>query len=296
MNADHLHAVLNDAVSRAGLTSDRPAAIRIGENAIFRLRPGVVARISRQGQLETARKEVAVARWLQKESVQAVRVLGEIQQPISVCGHAVTFWHELPPHENGSRVELAASLRSLHQLPVPREFELPLLAPFEGLAERIESAATFSDAERQWLRRHLDDLRAEYDRLPQGKPHSVLHGDAWPGNIVRSTGDGEILVIDLERFSVGPPEWDLLHTAISYATVGKLSHVEYAEFVDVYGLDVLDWSGYPTLRDIRELRLTLFAAQMAAENSQSTGQASHRLACLKGELGERPWKGWEAVP
>lgn len=296
MNADHLQTVLNDAASQAGLQLDGPRAIRIGENAIFRLRPGVVARISRKGQLATARKEVAVARWLQNEGVQAVQVLNEVEQPIAVQGHAVTFWRELPPHEDGTRVELAAALRSLHALPVPGDFALPHLAPFEGLAERIETAVTFSDTEKEWLRRHLASLRADYDHLPEGEPHAVLHGDAWPGNIVRSTRDGEILVIDLERFSVGPPEWDLLHTAISYSTVGKLSHGEYAEFVDMYGLDVLAWPGYPTLRDIRELRLTLFASQMAAENPQSSDQAAHRLACIKGEQGERPWKGWEAVP
>lgn len=47
---------------------------------------------------------------------------------------------------------------------------------------------------------------AELAALPAG-PTTVLHGDAHPGNILRS--GGELLWIDLEDVAIGPPEWDM---------------------------------------------------------------------------------------
>lgn len=51
----------------------------MNENAVYRLPGGVVARISRPGQLETARREVVISRWLENSDIRAVR---ELQQPV----------------------------------------------------------------------------------------------------------------------------------------------------------------------------------------------------------------------
>lgn len=268
--------------------------IRVSENAIYRLRGGLIARIARAGQLLVARKELEVARWLAGEGIPAVQPIEGLDQPIVVHGHPVTFWHELPPHQHASRVELATVLRTLHARPIPA-FDLPQLDPFDHLAERIDGAASISDSDRDFLRGHLADLKARYTSLPAGLPQRVVHGDAWPGNVAR-TDDGSLIVLDLERVAIGAPEWDLLHTAISHATVGAVPGQEYRQFCRTYGLDVTCWQGYPLLRDIRELRLTLFAAQMATDDPRQHQQAAHRLACLRGELGPRPWPGWTAVP
>jgi aminoglycoside phosphotransferase (APT) family kinase protein len=280
--------------AHVGISADDAHLIRVSENAIYRLRRGVIARVARRGQLAVAHKEIRVARWLAAEGVPAVRVIDDLDQPIVERGHPVTFWHELPPHHNASRVELATVLRALHALPVP-PFDLPQLDPFERLAERIDNAAGISGGDRDFLRGRLTDLEARYTSLAAGLPQCVVHGDAWPGNVVR-TEDGALLVLDLERVAVGPPEWDLLHTAISHATVGTVSEEEYQDFCRAYGIDVIRWPGYPVLRDIRELRLALFAAQIATDDPRQQQQATHRLACLRGDLGPRPWPGWTAVP
>lgn len=281
------------AAAHARASGDDAHLIRLAHNAIYRLRRTVIARIARVDRLAVARKEIDVARWLASAGLPAVRPIDDIDQPIVVRGHAVTFWHELPPHHNASRVELAAVLRALHMLPVP-DFELPRLDPFEDLAGLIDSASGKTDADRDFLRDHLAELAARYTTLPAGLPQCVVHGDAWPGNVAR-TQNGSLLVLDLEQVSIGPPEWDLLHTAISHATVGMVPEREYLDFSSTYGLDVTHWPGYPVLRDIRELRLTLFAAQIAADDPRQQQQATHRLACLRGDLGPRPWSGWTAV-
>ena len=140
MNRDSTLTILHRASTAAGLNSDGAEVIRLAENSIYRLRDGIVARIARAGQDAAATKEVNVARWLEDSGVPAVRIMREIDQPVRVDGRSVTFWHELPPHEYGAIVDVAAALRELHKLPPPEVFELPNLAPFVRLPQRIEAA------------------------------------------------------------------------------------------------------------------------------------------------------------
>lgn len=179
---------------------------------------------------------------------------------------------------------------------VPTGFNLPALAPFVRLGERIEATTTISTDDRTWLLERLAELRERYTALPPGLPRGVVHGDAWRGNIAR-TGDGRTILLDLESCALGPPEWDLTSTAVSRVTTGWLDAGEWADYSAAYDLDVTTWTGFDVLRDIRELRMTSMACQVAATDPERYGQqAAHRLACLRGRRGSRPWPGWEAVP
>jgi aminoglycoside phosphotransferase (APT) family kinase protein len=289
-------AVLAAATESAGIDGRGAEVIRLGENALYRLHGGVVARIARQGQDHAAAKEVAISRWLEESGVAAVRIMREVDQPVHADGHPVTFWHELPDHERGTATDVAAVLRQLHKLNPPTGFELPELAPFVRLRERIEAASTASADDRAWMLDRLAELREGYDSLPPGLPRAVVHGDAWRGNIAR-TADGELILLDLERCALGPPEWDLVSTAVSRVTTGWLDADEWAAYTDAYGQDVTTWDGFALLRDIRELRMTSMACQVAATDPDRYGeQAAHRLACMRGQRRARPWTGWEAVP
>ncbi|MEV6973437.1 aminoglycoside phosphotransferase family protein [Kitasatospora sp. NPDC093806] len=270
----------------------RAELIRIGENALWRLPGGVVARICRPGQSAAAGRELAVARWLRECGVPAVRPLEWLRAPVEVDGHPVTFWEELPPHRAGTVAEIAPLLRVVHELPVP-DLELGRLDPFVRLAARLGEAATLDDGARRWLDGRLAELQAAWRELPAGLPVSVVHGDAWGGNVA-VTRDAAYL-LDFERTSVGPPEWDLASTAVGYGTYGSVSAEEYAAFCAAYGVDVMTWAGYPVLRDIREFRVTCFALQHAAIDPDRHHEKAHyRLACLRGEHGPRPW-GWAPV-
>ncbi|SHG22971.1 Phosphotransferase enzyme family protein [Streptoalloteichus hindustanus] len=141
----------------------------------------------------------------------------------------------------------------------------------------------------------LAELRHRYVELPPGRPSSVVHGDAWVGNVA-VTEEGRAVLHDFERCSLGPPEWDSIHSAIKHSSFGWEPPDEYAEFVSVYGHDVTEWEGFATLRDIREFRMTCMAVQIATEDPRARDQAFHRLACIRGERGTRPWSGWRGVP
>jgi Ser/Thr protein kinase RdoA (MazF antagonist) len=294
VNPPDTDSVLRTACKHVGLDAAGAQIIRLGENALYRLANGVVARVSRAGQTDAATKEVNVARWLHSIGIAAVEVASDVEQPVVVDDRAVTFWLELAEHRNGTPVEVATALRMLHAVEPPTAFTLPNLAPFVRLSERIAAAVTLSSDDRQWMRAHLADLRRRYDDLPAGLPPCVVHGDAWVGNVV--SANGATLFLDLERVSIGPPEWDLVHTAIKHSSFGWITAADYASFAGVYGHDVTNWDGFTLLRDVREFRMTCMAAQVAATNPASVDQAAHRLACLRGLRGVRPWPDWRAVP
>ncbi|RBQ19446.1 aminoglycoside phosphotransferase family protein [Spongiactinospora rosea] len=287
-------AVLEEACRRAHLPAEDARLVRRGENAIFRLPTGVIARITRPGQQNAAAREVQIARWLAAHQVPAVEALPDIHQPVNVDGRAVTWWRELPPHRNGTALEVATALRRLHALPPPADFHVGRLDPFVRLTERIERAVTLGERDHAWMRERLTELRSRYAALPEGLPECVVHGDAWIGNVV-GTGDGRVVLLDLERCSVGPPEWDLISTAVKAFTLAGITVEDYRVFAKVYGHDVTGWTGFETLRDIREFRMLCMAAQVAAENPARHEEVILRLACLRGEHGPRPWQ-WTAVP
>lgn len=283
---DDVRRALAEACRAVGLDPSGARVVRLGENAIFQLPGHRIARVSRPGRFAAAALEVQVARWLARHDVAAIRVLDGIASPIEYDGRAVTFWQELPAHRHGTPVEVAAVLRQLHALPVPDDPALPELDPFRHLDARIAAASTLTAADRDWLQRHLADLRRT--PLAAGMPRCVIHGDAWAGNIVTTTA-GVPLLIDLERVSVGPPEWDLVSTAIKYRSFGWVSAAGYQDFCDRYGHDVTTAAGFPQLRDIRELRMTCYAAQHAGEHPEARAEADLRVDCLRGRRGPRPW-------
>jgi hypothetical protein len=147
------------ACRTAGLSLEGAELIRAGENMLYRLPGRVVARVTRPGQVAAATKEVLVSRWLTSLGVPVVEALDDVDQPLVVHGRAVTFWRELPPHRNSTIPELAEVLWRLHALPAP-DFELPGLAPFVCLRERISEAAVLGQRDRDWLLAHLSNLQA----------------------------------------------------------------------------------------------------------------------------------------
>lgn len=293
MNEAQLAEIARRACAAAGLTVNDIVAIKVAENAIFRVPDQrLVVRIARAGQDEAARRELDFATWLQGHNIAAVQPMGSRCDFAVVDSRPVTLWKELPPHRNGTEREIGRALRKLHSLPVP-----PLLSnlePFVRLEQRIDGASSLSESDRQWLRERVTELRAGWGELPSGMLWSPIHGDAWEGNVV-TTDAGVTTFLDLERASVGPPEWDLVSTAIKHSSFGWVAAARYAEFCDAYGHDVATWGGFVLLRDIRELRMCCMAAQAAGTNPKHVSQAQHRVDCLRGRAGARPWSGWAPI-
>lgn len=285
-------AALAEARRDLGLDTSEAELIRAGENTLYRLPGGLVARVTREGQEDAARKEVRVSRWLIGHGVPVVEAIDALDQPVVAGDRAVTFWRDLGTHRPGNLSELAELLRRVHALPLPG-FELGPLTPFVRFRDRLAAATWLPPDDLRWLYERGHDLQERYDaRQIKQEPH-VIHGDAWTGNVA-VTGHGPVL-LDLERFAIGPPEWDLVGVAVDFTTFGILSAKEWAGFCESYGQDVTTSEVFELFRDIRELRKVTFAIQMADHRPDIAEQARFRLACLQGKHGPRPW-GWTEVP
>jgi aminoglycoside phosphotransferase (APT) family kinase protein len=132
------------------------------------------------------------------------------------------------------------------------------------------------------LLKHLHRLRPPAELLPI----SLVHGDASTKNTLTAP-DGPVL-IDFEFAGWGQPEWDLTQVAVLRG-LGWHTDQEYREFCDAYGFDITTWHGYPTLRAVRELRITTFLTQLAGENLMIDRELHHRVADLMIPGSVRRW-------
>ncbi|MFF3879261.1 phosphotransferase enzyme family protein [Streptomyces sp. NPDC001978] len=288
-DADAATAILRKACEVAEVDPDGIEMLRFGDHAVFRVDGGrIVCRVGRSpDRLTSVRREVTVAEWLAAEGYPAARLVTAADQPVVVEGHPVTFWEGLADGEKyASTGEMGVLLRRLHELESP-PFALPLLQPFDKVAQRLERAA-IPDATRAFLRSMADDLAVEYGHLQFALPAGHLHGDFNIGNVLHDAA-GRPKVIDLDGFVTGPREWDLMQTAMYYDSFGWHTEAEYADFVAGYGFDVREWPGYSVLRSIRELLMVTWLSQNAGTNPGAGEEVEKRVKSLRSGGSRRDW-------
>ncbi len=282
---------LEQACATVGLDVDGARLLRLGSNAVYRLQAPIVARISRPDtDIGLARRVVAVARWLESAGYPAVRVI-DVEQPLIVGGYVVTFWQAISDDDDeyASTPEIAAVLARLHRLPAPEDLHLPPLDPFANAARRIEVNTWLSSDDRDFFTATLARLQNAYSDLRFVLPHGVIHGDASVGNVLLD-GHGAPVLIDLDGFTIGPREWDLVLTAMYYDSFGWHTRREYEDFARVYGYDITGWPGYPVLREIREFVMVTWLIQKAAEDAQSAAEAAKRITALRTGASRMDWQ------
>ncbi len=284
-------AILRRACATAGLDPGGARLLRVGSNAVYRLTAPVVVRVSRgNADVDHVRRTVAVARWLESVDYPAVRAV-DVDQPIVVDGHAVTFWEAVS--DDGDQYatvrEVAEVLARLHALTAPDSLHLPELAPFENAAQRIEASDWLSTADRTFLTGKLAEMQGKYAELEFVLPPGVIHGDASIGNVLRDYA-GNPVVIDLDGFAIGPREWDVVLTAIYYDSFGWHTREEYETFAHVYGFDIMSWSGYPIMREVREFLMVTWLIQKAHESETTAAEARKRVEALRTGASRKDWQ------
>ncbi|MGW4029990.1 phosphotransferase enzyme family protein [Streptomyces sp. NPDC004838] len=286
--------VMAAACRAVGLDGRGAELIRFGENALFRLAAEpVIARIARSVEyLPFARNELAVSRWLATERFPAARVVDDLEQPLSIDGHPVTFWHLIRGADRKATYgELGAVLRDLHTLTPPAGLELPPYNVFGRTDLRIERAVGISEDDRQFLRQRDRELRAKHAELRFASAKGPVHGDAHIQNLMVDT-EGRVILIDFENFGFDHPEWDLMVTAVEHHSLGWQTDTQYADFVREYGRDLRDWPGYDTLRGIQEFHMTTWLMQNVTENEKTAEEYRRRIAGLRDDDGPRDWHPW----
>lgn len=256
-----------------------PAAdlLSFGENAVFAA-GRLVIKVGRGADLlERARREVRTADWLAKHDVPAVRSAeSEVRL---VEGHPITYWQRLPESLRPAETQdVAPLLRRVHALPEP-DFGLPPRDLLGGVERWLRLAGDAVDpADVAYLRRRRDEFAEAAADLVGHLPRGPIHGDALPRN-VHIGPDGPVLV-DLETFSSDLREHDLVVQALSRDRYG-VPVAEYRAFTAAYGWDVVEWSGYETLRGARETAGCAWVAQHAPANPAARTEFRRRVASLR---------------
>ncbi|MFE0437995.1 phosphotransferase enzyme family protein [Streptomyces nigra] len=285
--------VLVAACRVVGLDARDAELIRLGENALFRLASApVVVRVARGPEwLTTARKEVAVSRWLADEGFPAARIVEDLEQPLVVDGHPVTFWHLIVEGDRKATYgELGAILRDLHALRVPEGLELPSFDPFDKQQRRLDLAMIPED-DKVFLRKRWRELQDKYAELRFETPKGPVHGDAHVQNLMVDDR-GQVILIDFEAFCFDHPEWDLMVTAVEHHSLRWQTDEQYADFVAAYGRDLYDWPGYGTLRGLQEFGMTTWLMQNVQEDDRTAAEYRRRIAALRDDDAPRDWRPW----
>jgi aminoglycoside phosphotransferase (APT) family kinase protein len=281
-------AALEEACDAAGLDAVGADLIRLGQNAVFRLRSqAVIARVGRSADKAPAvERQLNVSWWLAANDIPAIRAV-DVKQPVIVRGRVVAFWQSADDVVRyGSTAELGRILQRLHGLPPPDELKLPTLAPFTTARARI-AVVPISEADRRYLSERADELEQAFNSLEFSTPDVVLHGDANVGNLILDRRDRAVLS-DLDSFCIGPREWDLALTALFYARFGWHTREEYDAFVRAYGYDILQWNGFDVLADVRELLMVAWLAQNARAD-EVADELGRRLDTIRNN---GPRTGW----
>lgn len=280
------------ACRSVGLDAEGAKLIRLGENALYRLAAvPVVVRIARSSEyMPAVRNEVAVSRWLEAEGFLAARVVGDLEQPQSVEGHPVTFWHLIREGDRkATYAELGRVLKDLHSLSLPAGLEMQPYNIFGRTPLRIARAQGIAADDREFLQHRFGELRAKVAELRFDSPKGPLHGDAHVQNLMIDDR-GQVRLIDFERFSFDHPEWDLMVTSVEHHSIGWQTAEQYAGFVSAYGRDLRDWPGFSTLRAVQEFHMTTWLMQNVTEGRHVAEEYTRRIASLRDDEAPRDWR------
>lgn len=258
----------------------------VGENATVLLpQERTVLRISAASQYDRARQELRLARWLSESGIPVTQPISS-GDPLRCEGWVVTAWREITGLRPAPTEAIGTVLGQLHQLQEP-EFGLPALDPLDGVESYLH-ASDLPQGDLGFLQQTLMGLRQAWGRLEPALPVGPVHGDAHRKNIVQDSA-GRPVVLDLERFSMGMREWDLVIAAV-YERLGWFSPDEYARFVGAYGWDVREWEGFEVVAAVRELRMTAWLCARTRREPRLLPEARRRVASLRNPEGSRDWR------
>src|SRR5262249_27719138 len=205
---------------------------------------------------------------------------------------AVTFWRYYPQPPQPPDWDLAVLgriARRLHDLTSAPPVALPRFEPLRSIrqtARNALAAGSFYEGNREWLSRRIDSLQQEYDSLQFPLGTGLIHGDLYTGNLLRAA-DGSAVLGDWDSVCIGPREIDLAPTFTPTRFGLEVASVD--RFATAYGYDLRGWSGYWTLRAIREVSTLTALVRLAPTDGASADELRHRLTTLQHNDSAATW-------
>lgn len=283
--ADQLHRGLAAIASAAGLDPGGDL-IKVTNNAVWRLAstPVVVRMALTPSLLHRTRTVILTARWLASHGVPAVRLVEDLPQPVVATDSDGTTWTatiwlaaEAAAGREPSGRDLGRLLRQVHSLPAPVD-PLPPWEPLADIRRRLGDAESLPAVDRDLIHQLIDDLARELPTLRYALPAGPIHGDAHLGNLIGTAG-GAVLC-DFDSACLGPREIDLVPTPVGRIRFQRPAGIS-RDLVEAYGHDVETWSGWPTLRRLRELKLVTSVLPILASQPTIASRWRQRMSSLR---------------
>jgi len=283
------YRALARACQSVGLSATGAELIRLGSNAVFRIVGDIVARVAPSSSAQdNAARQVAISRWLTSIGYPATQA-SAVKQPVEADGRVVTFWESIAPETVYAPIDQVADLiRRLHELVAPPSLDLPALRPFGRSDDPVPTFEGLQREDAGFLQERLVWARRTFPTMDFPLGSGVIHGDANVGNVLLDE-HGQAVLIDLDSFSIGPREWDLIQTALFFDRLGWHTEEEYRTFVEVYGYDIMQWDGYENLADMREVAMTVWLSKKAADDPGAAAEAHKRLTAMRTGGSRRDW-------
>jgi Ser/Thr protein kinase RdoA (MazF antagonist) len=261
------------------LDAEGLAPLRSHATAVFVVpRAKAVLRVSRLEHHDALVRAVEITRWLSQNDLP-VTVPFDVAQPMKSGGYVVTLWRHYPqPDGDPPGPEyLGEILRRLHALAAPPT-PLPAYQPHVSVRSTIEVSTTLSQPDRNWLLARSDALLAAFRELDAPLGSGLIHGDAYPGNIL---WDGQhVRLGDWDEAAFGPREADIADTfqGMRFSRTTE----QLRAFSRAYGYDLTEWPALPILTSLRDLHtLGSFILRADDGDAKAATALAYRLTTLR---------------
>lgn len=250
LDPQQLAPFVRDISAAIGVDHRKVRLVRIAANAVYASPEcGLVIRVADATASGRVRRAVTAAQVFESAGLPAVRLWPDCAEVVRDQGFVATLWEYVPEARHPPAfADLGALLQKLHAIPVS-----PRLTPWDPVGEireHLDATTQIEESTRLELLDRCAELEEGLRSIRWSLQPSVIHGDAWIGNVLG--GRGQAKLGDLDQVAIGPPEWDLVPTVVNALRFGR-DHHEVRELMDAYGFDVTTWAGLPVLRQLREL-------------------------------------------
>lgn len=269
---------------RLGLPADDVVVLRDLGTTLVHLRPSaVVARAWRTGRRDpaTVSGELTMTAYLASHGAPVAAPYDD-PGPHETDGWTVTLWAYVDhdPARSPDARAAGRGLAAIHDLlSSPQAPALPDLPDFMRLAEatRIIAGLDVSEADRAGLGELLDRATVARDAL-RHLPVQPLHGDAWLGNVLR-TSHGPVWT-DFELVCRGPREADLAANLAVARHRGRRPGDD--ELLEGYG--EVDHGLVATVLPVALVPFTAWSFRLATDQAEHLPAARARLALALEDL------------
>ncbi|MFD0856909.1 phosphotransferase [Actinomadura adrarensis] len=275
--------MLAELHARHGLSVEDARVVHQHSNTAVALpAEGLLVRIAGgTGKKAAVQASVRVCRWLAGRDFPCVEPV-QIE-PLDAGGAVVSLWKLLDvvdePRPTGA--DLGSIVRQLHAQPVLPVALAPLNDPLHSVSVAVrEGTGGMSRTDADWLQDRIEHMRAVWAGLKAVLPQGLVHGDAHPGNLIR-TREGRVVLGDWDHVAYGPREWDLVQIHYMARRFRRYDGDDVQVFTDAYGWDVTTWQGCEDLIAIRELSGLSPYIRRAAHESWAAEEIAYRVSCLR---------------